>query len=89
MIKISLFCVGLYIVLHDFFTFLNLDKFEDYIYQNKYIRFFYKPILGCPACMGSFWSFVFLQEISLNLVVTAFGVAGLNTILYNIYKYLK
>lgn len=89
MIEISLFCVGLYILTHDFFTFLRLNELEDRIIKQPILWFFYKPILGCPTCMASFWSFIFLREISITLVVTAFGVACLNTILYKIYNYLK
>lgn len=87
---ISLFCVGLYIVTHDFFTFLNLDKFEDKLIKDyPELWFMFKPLLGCVTCMASVWSFVFIQRLSIELVITAFSVAYVNTILYRLYQYFK
>lgn len=87
---ISLFCVGLYIVTHDFFLFLKLDEFENkLIKEYTELWLLFKPLLGCVTCMASVWSFVFVQKISIEFVVTAFSVAFLNTILYRIYQYFK
>ena len=87
---ISLFCVGLYVITHDYFTFLNLDSFENNLIKDyPRLWIFYKPLLGCVTCMASFWSFVFIQRLSIELVITAFSVAYVNTILYRLYQYFK
>jgi hypothetical protein len=89
-IVISLFCVGLYILTHDFFTFLKLHEFEYKLIKDyPELWFVFKPILGCATCMASVWSFVFIERLSIELVIIAFSVAYVNTILYRLYQYFK